>query len=164
MNKLKLILAGFVLGLVTAGVIVAWKAAQIPMAVPGKTSKPIAGIVPVPETRIVYIYRDTEAAKKLGVPGQDILTSVKTDKGTATATLDKEGKAHIFLQTDPLPWFKPVSSHSLAVAYGRNQDEIVNQVAYKWTFLEVKRAAFYVGAEADTGANRFIGVGIRISW
>ena len=125
---------------------------------------PIATLAPVPETRIVYVYRDAKAANKLGVPGQDILTSVKTEKGTATATLDKEGKARIFLQTDPLPWFKIVSSHSLGIAYGRNQDEAVTQVAYKWTFLEVKRAAFYVGAEADTGANRFAGVGVRISW
>ena len=130
----------------------------------GKLAPELVHETPTIETRTVYIYPKS-VNKTLGIPPpQHVLTSIKLVDKTITAAISDTGQTTLYVRSDPRPWIDKTRHGTLEIAYGSNQDQAVTQVSYRWTFLAIKRANLFLGAEADTGHNRFIGVGIQVSW
>ena len=162
MNKAAL---GFIAGLLVAAIVCyfAWPKPQ--KGVIGQVTSEIQAKQAEPVIRTVYVYKD--AKKSLGTSqGDEVLTAVKTKDGTATATLDTEGHAHVILTTDPTPWFGKQSKHNLSLIYGRMDHETVTRLQYRLDFIQVKKLNIGLSAGANIGgeSRALVGVSLSYAW
>ena len=134
--------------------------------------KPISGLntltgPTVTETLPVKSY--PQANKKLGIPiDTKVLISTKLINQTVTATLDPEGAGHLYIRTDPIPWFGHQKKQTLSVISGPMAGEWVNRLEYRYDLYQVKRLNIGLGAETNLGSSQghkaLIGVSLSYSW
>lgn len=162
---------GLILGLIFAAIICSWKA------------KPGHSVVPVIAPEIAHVPTITEKLpvktypglvnKRLGIPSSDkVLTSaqwVATQRPqTVTAAISEDGTTHLYVRSDPLPWFSRATKQQLSLTYGVMDRLRVKRLEYRYDMLHVKQLDMGLTASANIlspGSSRsLIGVSLSYSW
>lgn len=165
---------GFVLGLLVAAGVCAWKAVQPP--IPSISAQPAKELKGEPtatlDCRPVVVYRD-RVRDRLGVPKDagHVTASANIPASdhpyTATATYREDtGETSLYIRPDPLPWLAFDRKREITISYGAREGHsgAVARIGGRLDMVSIKALRFGVLADVDSGGGWFAGVGVRMAW
>lgn len=166
---------GFVLGLLVAAGICAWKATRMPSAIalPAAPSAELKGEKSSTlACRPVVVYRD-RVSEKLGIPkaAGHVTASANIAASdhphTATAVYNEgTGSTDLYIRTDPMPWLAFDRKREITLSYGAREGTVgaVARLGGRVDVVSIKALRIGLLADVDSSGGWFAGTGVRFAW